>query len=93
MDRISKQAAVQLTAMLEEANAPEERCFRFIGVEKGEELRFDEEREHDRVFRYADRAVLLVDPLTMQKFSEHKLDYQQGRFCVVRRAKGRLIGG
>jgi hypothetical protein len=93
MDGISKHAAAQLTAMLEEANAPKERCLRFIAVENGEELRFDEEREHDRVFRYADRAVLLVDPLTMQKFSGHKFDYLQGRFCLVRRAKGRLIGG
>lgn len=93
MDGITEHAGHRLLTLLKEVDAPTEKCMRFLRANDGSELTFDNKREHDRVSRHADRDVLLVDPLTMERCSGLKLDYRSGGFCLVCPAKGRLIGG
>lgn len=83
MDGITDRAGARLAALLEQANGPEGKSIRFITTERGEELRIDDPGEQDKMFEYAERTVLVVDPKTVDKFTGRQLDFRDNRFCIV----------
>jgi hypothetical protein len=89
MEGITERAGAQLTRVLEGADALGCMSVRFVPVGDGEELKVDQEREHDRAFKHANQTVLLVDPLAMRRSRGCHLDYQDGRFLLISLAQER----
>jgi hypothetical protein len=80
MKAITDNAGKVLQAALNEANAPQDKCVRFIKQPQGANLVIDEPRPGDEEFAYEGRTVLVVGPDAAQATADRTLDHRDGEF-------------
>lgn len=84
MDGITDRAGEKLLSALEGADAgPEQRVRIEVTLARGGTVRFDVERPGDQVFEFDDRKVLVLDRQSAKTYQGRKLDYREGKFCIV----------
>ncbi|MGD2108870.1 MAG: hypothetical protein PVI86_05700 [Phycisphaerae bacterium] len=84
MDGITDSAGVKLHETLDQANASPEQFVRLeVTLSKGGTLKIDNERPDDVSFEFNDRKVLILDKQAAETYAGRKLDFAEGKFCVV----------
>jgi hypothetical protein len=77
MLEVTDSAAEQLRTAFSKLGASEDGCFRVLLREKCLEVIPDEPKPDDVTLEHDDRALLVMDPVTADRLSGHKLVYDE----------------
>jgi hypothetical protein len=83
MDGITETAGERLKKVLDDTQAPPEKCVRYKITNGVAELKIDVQDPLDLAFESGGRAVLIVDPVTAEAVAGRKLDYDNGSFSLA----------
>ncbi len=83
MDGITETAGERLKKVLDDTQAPREKCVRYRITTGGAELKIDTQDPLDLAFEFGGRTVLVVDTVTAEAVAGRKLDYSDGSFSLV----------
>ncbi len=83
MDGITETAGEKLKKVLDDTQAPPEKCIRYRITNGGAELKIDTQDPLDLAFEFGGRTVLIVDTVSAETVAGLKLDFKDGGFFLV----------
>jgi len=83
MDGITELAGERLKKVLDDAQAPPEKCVRYRMTNEGAELKIDTQDPLDLGFEFGGRTVLIVDTTSAEAVAGRKLDFKDGGFYLA----------
>lgn len=83
MDGVTERAGERLKKVLDDAQAPPEKCVRYRITNGGAKLEIDTKDPMDLTFDFGGRTVLVVDSVTAETVAGRKLDYNEGSFALA----------